>query len=292
MYGVLNVGWENAKTITLEEIEIVNEVANQVTIAIEKARLLKETKNYATELEKQVDERTAQLISANQELEAFSYSVSHDLRAPLRHISGFADILSKDVDTQISENARHCLEVINTSIQKMGNLIDDLLSFSRAGRTEMNKTRFSMNKLIEEALTQIKFSVADRNIKWKIANLPNVFADYNLLRSCWVNLIDNAVKYTRNREEALIVINCTEQEEEYVFSIQDNGVGFDMQYAAKLFGVFQRMHTTSEFEGTGIGLANLHRIISRHGGRTWANAKVDKGATFYFTLPKDREKEV
>ncbi len=286
IYGVLNVGWEKARNITLEEIEIVGEVANQITIAIEKARLLQETKGYAAELEKRVEDRTAQLLVVNKELEAFSYSVSHDLRAPLRHISGFADMLANDSKAQLPEKSLHYLDVINNSARKMGTLIDDLLSFSRTGRTEMRKSNFKMNNLVEEVLGQEKISNPDRTIRWNIANLPLVFGDYNLLRQVWANYIENAIKYTRTRETAEIRIDFAAEKEEYIFSISDNGVGFDMQYATKLFGVFQRLHSSDEFEGTGIGLANMQRIVTRHGGRTWAEAKLNMGATFYFTLPK------
>jgi len=150
----------------------------------------------------------------------------------------------------------------------------------------MNKSSFTMNQVLDDALLQVKISTADREISWKIANLPEVFCDYNLVRLVWINLLENAIKYTGTRKKAEIDIDGTEEKEEYVFSIRDNGVGFEMKYANKLFGVFQRLHSIEEFEGTGIGLANVRRIISRHGGRTWADAKLDEGATFYFTLPK------
>ena len=240
-------------------------------------------------LEQRVTERTIQLEAANKELEAFSYSVSHDLRAPLRHISGFAEMLSKDSKDQLTEKSKHYLKTINTSARNMGILIDDLLSFSRTGRADLKKTNLDMNQLVREAKSQLKVSVVDRNIQWKIANLPEVFGDFNLLRLVWVNLLDNAVKYTRTRENAVIRIDFTKEPEEYIFNIHDNGVGFDMQYASKLFGVFQRLHSSAEFEGTGIGLANVRRIILRHGGRTWADAKLNEGATFYFSLPKERQ---
>ncbi len=292
MYGVLNVGWEKSKTITAEETEIAGEVANQITIAIEKARLLKETKGYASELENRVMQRTEQLEAANKELEAFSYSVSHDLRAPLRHISGFSEMLIKDIQKQLTDKEKHYLDIINSSAKKMGNLIDDLLSFSRSGRSEIKKRTFNMNLVVDEVLVQAKLIIGDRKIDWNIAVLPVIYGDYNLLRLVWVNLLDNALKYTRTRKKTVIQIDCKEETEEYVFSIRDNGVGFDMQYAGKLFGVFQRLHSTAEFEGTGIGLANVRRIISKHGGRTWAEAKLNKGATFYFTLPKNKENKL
>jgi light-regulated signal transduction histidine kinase (bacteriophytochrome) len=236
-------------------------------------------------LEKRVADRTAQLEAANKELEAFSYSVSHDLRAPLRHISGFSEMLSNEANDHLSEKSNHYLKIINSSARKMGILIDDLLSFSRTGRAEIKKTTFSMNLVLEDAWSPIEISRKNRNISQIFANLPEVFGDYNLLLLVWVNLLDNAIKYTRTRDKAEIRINYKEEDEEYVFSISDNGVGFNMEYSNKLFGVFQRLHSIDEFEGTGVGLANVRRIILRHGGRTWAEAKSDEGATFYFSLP-------
>jgi PAS domain S-box-containing protein len=238
------------------------------------------------ELEFRVNERTSQLEAANKELEAFSYSVSHDLRAPLRHINGFAEILTKKYSDQLSDDARKHLNTITSSAKRMGTLIDDLLSFSRTGRAEMKKSTLNMNQVIEDALVQIKPLLTDRKIEWKISSLPEANGDYNLLRLVWINLLDNAVKYTQSREIAVIQIGYNDEKRETVFFIKDNGAGFDMKYADKLFGVFQRLHSSSQFDGTGIGLANVHRIILRHGGRTWAEAETDKGATFYFSIPK------
>lgn len=270
-----------------ETLEISNRSRKTLLSVLEdQRRTQQEINTLNAELEHRVDERTKQLEAANKELEAFSYSVSHDLRAPLRHISGFADMLEKDVQGKLPEKSLHYLDVINSSARKMGTLIDDLLSFSRTGRAELRKSNFQMNQLLEDALLQVKNSTTDRKISWNIANLPEVFGDYNLLRLVWVNLLENAVKYSRTRKEATIRITFSEDHQEHVFSIQDNGVGFDMQYVNKLFGVFQRLHSPTEFEGTGIGLANVRRIISRHGGRTWAEAELDRGATFYFSLPK------
>ncbi len=237
-------------------------------------------------LEKRVTERTEQMEAVNRELEAFSYSVSHDLRAPLRHINGFAEILIRQYSDELSDDARKHLDTIIASAHKMGILIDDLLSFSRTGRAELNKTSLSMEKVVMDALTQFAQTINDRQIDLKISGLPEVNGDYNLLRLVWINLLDNAVKYTSTNKKAEISIGYKSKNNENVFLIKDNGVGFDMKYAGKLFGVFQRLHPTSQFEGTGIGLANVRRIIGRHGGNTWAEAEPDKGATFYFSLPK------
>lgn len=246
----------------------------------DKIRMLNE------KLEQRVIERTSQLEAANKELEAFSYSVSHDLRSPLRHINGFAEILLEDHSADLPVDARKHLTTITGAAKKMGALIDDLLSFSRAGRAELKKSNFTMNKVIEDVLSQINPSVINRKIEWKISRLPDIYGDYNLLRQVWANLMENAVKYTCTREKAVIEIAYTESDKETVFHIKDNGVGFDMAYADKLFGVFQRLHSSSEFDGTGIGLANVKRIISRHGGKTWADAEPDKGASFFFSIPK------
>lgn len=277
--GAIGAYWDTHYSPSPIEVQLLQTLADATARALENVQ-------FVGELEHRVAERTNQLEAANKELEAFSYSVSHDLRAPLRHISGFSEMLSKDSQAQLPEKSQHYLEIINGSAKKMGTLIDDLLSFSRTGRAEMNKITFEMKKVVEEARSQIKLSNTDRKIIWNIANLPEVFGDYNLLLLVWVNLLDNAVKYSRIREKAIISVDCYETSEEFIFSISDNGVGFDMQYANKLFGVFQRLHPITEFEGTGIGLANVRRIILRHGGRTWAEAKLDEGATFYFTLPK------
>ncbi len=246
-------------------------------------------RNLNSELEKRVIERTAQLEAANKELEAFSYSVSHDLRAPLRHINGFAEILTQQYSSELTEEARRHLNTIVGSAQRMGTLIDDLLSFSRTGRAELKKSSFIMNQVVNDALSPIKASITNRKIDWEISPLPEIFGDYSLLRIVWINLLDNALKYTKDKRKAVIRVGYKDLDKEYVFHVKDNGVGFDMKYAQKLFGVFQRLHSSSEFEGTGIGLANVQRIILRHGGRAWAEAKPDKGATFYFSIPKETE---
>jgi PAS domain S-box-containing protein len=239
------------------------------------------------ELEQRVVERTAQLQAANQELEAYSYSVSHDLRAPLRHVLGFVDLLQKDAGPTLSEkNLRH-LTTISDAAKRMGNLIDDLLAFSRLGRASLQKADVNLDELVQETLGEFQEEMKARKIVWNIHPLPPVQADRALLRMVLVNLISNAVKFTGARAEAKIEIGCTPNGNgETVIFIRDNGAGFDPQYTKKLFGVFQRLHSHDEFEGTGIGLANVQRIIHRHGGRAWAEGIVDGGATFYFSIPK------
>ena len=233
----------------------------------------------------QVQAANHQLRAANSELEAFSYSVSHDLRAPLRHIDGFADLLGNHASKSLDDKGRRYLRTISDSAKRMGALIDDLLVFSRIGRAEMRRTRVDLNVLTEEVIQELRVETSGRNVNWKRHKLPMVEGDPALLRQVLVNLFANAVKYTRPRDPAVIEIGYVKSGEEDTFFVRDNGVGFDMAYVGKLFGVFQRLHRAEEFEGTGIGLANVQRIISRHGGRAWAEGKCGEGATFYFTLP-------
>ncbi len=252
----------------------------------ERKLVAKELEGHRYNLEELVKHRTTELELANQELESFSYSVSHDLRAPLRRIDGFVNLLLCDCRELLPEDGLRNLQIISSSARRMGILIDDLLHFSRTSRQEMNKELLDMNLPFQDALHMVHEENADRQIEWKITPLPQVVGDHHLLRQVWVNLLENAVKYTSKCDFARIEIQCLDREEETRFSIQDNGVGFDMQYADKLFGVFQRLHRQDEFEGTGIGLVTVHRIIARHKGRVWAESTPGHGATFFFTLPK------
>lgn len=240
------------------------------------------------ELEQRVKQRTQQLQDANKELESFSYTVSHDLRAPLRHIHGYLELL-KRFTADIPEKGKRYMNQIFDSAGQMEKLIENLLEFSRTSRQQIRKTRFQMNDVLNEVLQLEKSTHSDRNITWMIDDLPEVTGDYSLIRQVWHNLISNAVKFTRHREEAIIEIGYKENELSNEFFIKDNGAGFDMKYAQKLFSVFYRMHSDEEFEGTGIGLATVMRIIAKHDGHVSADAIPEQGATFTFTLPKNPE---
>jgi light-regulated signal transduction histidine kinase (bacteriophytochrome) len=238
------------------------------------------------ELEEHVRQRTAALKASNEELEAFSYSVSHDLRAPLRHVVGFATLLQQHSGAALDERGRRHLSTMVDAASRMGQLIDDLLAFSRMGRASLSCRVVDIVSLVREAQTEAMLDAKNRTLEWNVHDMPEVYADPALLRPAMVNLLSNAVKYTATRDVARIEVGSVlSAEGETVVFVRDNGVGFDMQYADKLFGVFQRLHRSEDFSGTGIGLANVRRIIQRHGGRTWADAQVDKGATFYFSLP-------
>jgi CheY-like chemotaxis protein/nitrogen-specific signal transduction histidine kinase len=238
------------------------------------------------DLETRVEQRTAALDAANKELESFSYTVAHDLRAPLRHISGFADLIQETAGAQLNEECQGFIAKIMSATQRMDQLIHDLLEFSRSARSELHAAEIDLEKVLAGALDAVYVDTRERNIEWRRAPLPKAQGDPALLHQVFINLLSNAIKYSRTRNPAVIEIGCRAgRAHEVVIFIRDNGVGFDMRHADKLFGVFQRLHAGNEFEGTGIGLANVQRIISRHGGRAWAEAAVDHGATFYFSLP-------
>jgi len=239
------------------------------------------------ELERRVLDRTSQLQAANQELEAFAYSVSHDLRAPLRHLNTFMDLLQKGASDSLDAQGHHYLGLIRQCSSEMGQLIDDLLLFSHVGRADLSETELDLGDLLRQVILEARPEIEGREIIWDIAPLPCVTGDRAMLRLVLGNLLSNALKFTRSRRPARIEIGAVEDSpREVVVYVRDNGVGFDMALADKLFGVFQRLHGVEDFEGTGIGLANVRRIITRHGGRTWAQGKVDEGATFYFSLPR------
>lgn len=262
---------------------LVYAVARDITQRVENE---KEMRRMNDELEKRVAERTENLTLINKELESFSYSVSHDLRSPLRHIIGFINLLELQSTDVLNEKAKHYLQVISESAEKMGLLIDQLLQLSRTGRQELNKTQVNMYKLVGEVISGLSSETSNRTITWVIDNLPETRADPSMLSAVLTNLIGNALKFTRNRDNPRIHIGsfAGEKPDETVFFVKDNGVGFDMKYKDKLFGVFQRLHSSNDFEGTGIGLANVQRIINRHGGMVWAEGEIDHGASFYFSL--------
>jgi signal transduction histidine kinase len=240
-------------------------------------------------LNDELAKRSTDLEASNKELEAFAYSISHDLRAPLRHMSGFTELLQKSTASTLNEKSQRYLGIILESAKRMGNLIDDLLAFSRIGRAEAHMKMVSLDQLVKEAVSEVRQETGGRDIVWKVAPLPTLYGDGSMLRLVLVNLISNAAKFTRNRPKAVIEIGCAEQKaDSVVVFVRDNGVGFNMKYVNKLFGVFQRLHPQEAFEGTGIGLATVQRIVHRHGGRIWAEGLEDKGATFYFSLTRSK----
>ena len=236
-------------------------------------------------------QRRAELEAANQELEAFSYSVSHDLRAPVRHLDGFSDLLMQHARGTLDEKGMRYLTTISASAKNMGRLIDDLLALSRMGRTQMQSDAVDLDRLVHEVRSELDGADPARRVEWRIGPLPTVRGDRGFLKLAFMNLLANAVKYSRRRESAVVEIGARTADAEDVIHVRDNGVGFDMKYQHKLFGVFQRLHRDDEFEGTGIGLATVRRIVSRHGGRTWAEGALDQGATFYVALPRTSQKE-
>ena len=259
------------------ELVKTNEELNKAKIVIKKLNI---------GLEKKVMERTAELESANKELESFSYSVSHDLRAPLRAVNGYAQILNEDYGSQLEPEASRITNNIMINAKKMGRLIDDLLTFSRLGRKKLVKRMIQMQDMVSNLCNEIKDKEGNSHIQFQINELKPAKGNTTAIEQVWVNLISNAVKYSGGKENPIIEIGSEIKGDEIIYHIKDNGAGFDMHYADKLFGIFQRLHSDEEFEGTGVGLAIVKRLIGRHGGRVWAEAKVDEGATFYFTLHK------
>ncbi len=258
----------------------------QLTLELEErvAQRTEEIRKLNEELEARVRKRTAKLQAANQELEAFTYSVSHDLRAPLRHIDGFSKLLLEECSADLPEDARRYLSRIRDGTRHMGMMVDDLLNLTRVGRKELSMQLTGLSSLLEEAIRDLQPEMAGREIEWRIGKLPFVECDPGLVKQVFANLLSNALKFTRTRERGVIEVGETTQDGRAVIFVRDNGVGFSMKYVDKLFGVFQRLHRPEDFEGTGIGLATVQRIVRKHGGRVWAEGELNKGAAFYFTL--------
>jgi PAS domain S-box-containing protein len=282
--GEITLGASSPSAFDAEHRDIALEVATPLAIAIQHARLREELANQAGELERRVAERSAAVRSATAELETVLYSISHDLRSPLRQLLGFSRLLLDESGPGLDTTARHHAQQIHAAADQMTTLVDDLVNLSRIGRQDLLRRDVSLTPMIEDIVGQLRTTVNGRNIEWQVEELPTVHGDPVLLRTALANLLSNAVKFTRPRERAVIRIRPLESNGQVGVAVEDNGVGFKMAHAGKLFGVFQRLHRPDEFEGNGAGLAVVQRIVHRHGGRVWAEAEPDKGATFYLTL--------
>lgn len=270
-----------------DELGELTDVFNHMLEQIEHQN--SEIGRFNQKLAETIDERTQELEAANKELEAFSYSVSHDLRAPLRSINGYAKVLVEDCHDKLDSTDMQALEVITRNASKMGNLIDDLLSFSRLGKQNLTKVSLSVESIARGAIEETQAKEEGRKADIHVDPLPDVKGDSSMLRQVFINLISNALKYSRKKEDPRVNIGSYRENGHVVYFVKDNGAGFDMKYYDKLFGVFQRLHNAADFEGTGVGLALVQRIIKKHGGKVWAEGKVDEGATFYFSVPDGDE---
>jgi K+-sensing histidine kinase KdpD len=286
------VAWFSAIRRRVEQqlLRSNDQLEKEVAERIRQSGLLERSAAEIRALNKDLETRSIELEASNKELEAFAYSISHDLRAPLRHVAGYAELLQKRESAMADPTAREHMTAIIDSAKRMGTLIDDLLAFSRIGRAETHAAIVNLDQLVKEAINEVQKDAAGRTIAWKVGPLPVLHGDRSMLRLVLVNLLSNAVKFTRTRQEAEIEIGSSDGPgDEVVVFVRDNGVGFNMKYVHKLFGVFQRLHRQEAFEGTGIGLATVQRIINRHGGRVWAEGQKDKGAVVYFSAPKHED---
>ena len=285
LVGALNVWSNEPSQFTQAQIEIARAIADQLAITLQHAILRERIASQAAELERRVVERTSELVEKNKELESFSYSVSHDLRSPLRAISGYARMLEEDYATNLDEEGRRYLSVVSKEAGRMGTLIDDLLAFSRLGREDFRPAAIDMTALVQDVVKEVRRTAAPAT-EIETEPLPQAIGDRALLRQVWLNLLSNAAKYSGKQDEPRIRISAEERPSECVYRIEDNGAGFDMRHYDKLFGVFQRLHGFEEFHGTGIGLAIVKQVVTRHGGRVWAEGEPGRGAVFYFSLPR------
>jgi hypothetical protein len=276
---------ERKHFITADRLQILNLLLSTYDAAIQRNKELSVAQDDLRKLNARLKAANKELEAANEELEAFSYSVSHDLRAPLRAIDGFSSLLIQRFASQMPSEAQRILKIVSASSQRMGQLIDDLLGFSQLGRQPLSRQPVRIVLLVHEVLEDLRKEQGERQVEAEVGDLPDCVGDPPLIKQALVNLLSNAFKYTRQKEKARIEVGCQKPEGETVYFVRDNGAGFDMEYAGRLFGVFQRLHSAEQFEGTGVGLSIVQRIIQRHGGRIWAEAQVDKGATFHFTLP-------
>jgi len=287
-------GLERIMLVNARRMELPDSEDDAVLVTASDITVQKASEHQIRELNRQLEGKVEQVSDVNRELEAFSYSVSHDLRAPLRHIAGFADKLGRQLGDDVDEKSRHYLDVISGSAKRMSALIDDLLVYSRLGRSALRLQMVDLQSMVHDTRSMLDANAhadnPDHLIHWEIGTLPVLVADENMIRQVWLNLLGNAVKYSARSEPAVITVSHEyDTDGSHRFTIRDNGAGFDMAYAGKLFGVFQRMHAASEFSGTGIGLASVKRVITRHDGRVWAESEPGKGATFHFTLPATLE---
>jgi signal transduction histidine kinase len=286
LLGAISFGGESGP-FPAAQVEIATEVATQLAIAIAQARLYARVKLHAEELEQRVRERTSELVGVNKDLYAFSYSVAHDLRAPLRAVDGYAAMLEETYAVRLDAEGNRLLGEVRASTQRMGRLIDALLELARLGREPLRTQRVELNDLVNQAVDELRAGCGRSSIDFVVGKLGTAVADPALLKQVLANLLGNAVKFTRNKNHAVVEVGCrteAEKKDENIYYVKDNGAGFDMRYADKLFGVFQRLHRADEYEGTGIGLSIVRHIVNRHGGRVWADSKLGEGATFYFTL--------
>ncbi|HEY4370844.1 MAG TPA: ATP-binding protein [Burkholderiales bacterium] len=285
LVGSLNLGSDKTFHFTAEQLDFARSIANQIGIAAQQAALRERIARQAAELERRVEERTAELAAANEDLEAFSFTVSHDLRAPLRAIDGFSRMLEEDYGGALDEKGHRLLGTIRGNSQRMAALIDDLLKFAKLGRARISPTQLDMASLVREAWQQIG-AEANAAAALRLGDLPPSYGDVALLRQVWANLLENACKYSSKRGQPIVEVSARAETDAVVYCVADNGAGFDMRYYEKLFGVFQRLHSTQEFPGTGVGLAMVHRVVNRHGGRVWAESVLGEGARFFFSLPR------